>query len=450
MKMYKIAIGKSIISLNMVSISFWIFCFIYIIPSLLVLINQPLFADFSDDMDIYGNASNNLKAWLFQDWLMISVPAGCIFSRTLLHKKNIVNNLKTIIPAKDLIMPSWLNERMLFNTIFYFTILFLFYQILITNSSNPLIVALSGGNPMDVYVSRGELTNGSGIKILDTIIKNDTLLIMSMISFVMKTRSISMKKKWSLLFLCTFLFSIIIGIVNGATGTVIFYVFVFCFLRYSLTGKFVYKLEVIFFSVLIFFLFINFKTGKDEAISIVISHIFERSFFDQSKGFYLALKIFPDMNPYLGFSSAAAWLNKLITGTASPDYGIVIMSFFNPLGVAQGYAGQFTSIFLAEMWANFGWIGILVGPFWVGTVLYTVHYFLKTRKQTIISIAMYAHASIFGFGYFSDFVRFYYPVNAILTYLGPLIILFCGFTISVFLRYLLKNPPKINFTLGNN
>jgi hypothetical protein len=155
MKMYKIAIGKSIISLNMVSISFWIFCFIYIIPSLLVLINQPLFADFSDDMDIYGNASNILKAWLFQDWLMISVPAGCIFSRTLLHKKNIVNNLKTIIPAKDLIMPSWLNERMLFNTIFYFTILFLFYQILITNSSNPLIVALSGGNPMDVYVSRG-------------------------------------------------------------------------------------------------------------------------------------------------------------------------------------------------------------------------------------------------------------------------------------------------------
>lgn len=442
MSMYKIGVGKSVFSLNMVSMSFWIFCIIYIIPSLLVLINQPILADFSDDIDIYGSFSNKLKAWLFQDWLMISVPAGCIFSRLLLHKKNIVNNLKTIIPASELIMPSWLNEKLLFNTIFGFSIIFLFYQILITNSSNPLIVALSGGDPMAVYISRGELTNGSGIKLLDTIIKNDTLLMMSLISFVMKIKSTSMKKKWIMLFFFTFLFAIIIGVVNGETGTVVFYALAFCFLRYSLTGKFIYKLEAAVFSAVIFFLFINFKTGKEEVASFVISHIFERSFFDQSKGFYLALNIFPDINPYLGFTSAAAWLNKLITGTASPDYGIVIMSYFNPEGVAKGYAGQFTSIFLAEMWANFGWIGILVGPFWVGTVLYSVHFFLKTRKQTVILIAMYAHASIFGFGYFSDFVRFYYPVNAILTYVGPLIILFIGVAISIFLRYVIRGQTK--------
>ena len=450
MGMYRIAIGKSVFALNMVSMSFWIFCIIYIIPSLLVLINQPLLADFSDDINTYGSFDNKLKAWLFQEWLMISVPAGCIFARILLHKKNIINNLKTIIPARELIMPSWLNEKLLFNTIFGFSIIFLFYQILVTNSSNPLIVALSGGDPMAVYISRGELTNGSGIKLLDTIIKNDTLIMMSMISFVMKIRSTSMKKKWAMLFFLTFLFSIILGIVNGATGTVVFYVFSFCFLRYSLTGKFIYKLEIVVFSFVIFFLFINFKTGKEEAVSFVISNIFERSFFDQSKGFYLALKIFPDINQYLGFSSAASWANKLITGTSSPDYGIVIMNYFNPEGVEQGYAGQFTSIFLAEMWANFGWIGILVGPFWVGTVLYSVHYFFKTRKQTVISIAMYAHASIFGFGYFSDFVRFYYPVNAILTYVGPLIILVIGLAIPIFLKYLFKNPTKLNFRLGNN
>ena len=62
MSMYKIGVGKSVFSLNMVSMSFWIFCIIYIIPSLLVLINQPILADFSDDIDIYGSFSNKLKA----------------------------------------------------------------------------------------------------------------------------------------------------------------------------------------------------------------------------------------------------------------------------------------------------------------------------------------------------------------------------------------------------
>ena len=119
-------------------------------------------------------------------------------------------------------------------------------------------------------------------------------------------------------------------------------------------------------------------------------------------------------------------MHDLFNLESSVDYGHILMENFSPDGVEAGYLGHFTSVFITEMWANFGWIGVICGPLWVGFVIYTVHcLFLRGHKVTIISLAFYAHVSVLGFGYVSDFMRFYYPVNVILIYMGPLLILGC-------------------------
>ncbi len=154
-----------------------------------------------------------------------------------------------------------------------------------------------------------------------------------------------------------------------------------------------------------------------------MSHLFSRIFFDQGKGFYYAMQIFPDVNPFLGLSSSAIWFNELLGASTSSDYGFILMYNFSPEAVAIGYGGHFTSIFIAEMWANFGWYGVLLGPLWVGFIIFIVQKFFLRRPLTVITSAYYSHISILGFGYFSDFVRFYYPVNVFLMYFGSLLIL---------------------------
>ena len=438
--LYKKVMINSIFKLNMVSMSFWILLILCYLPSFLILID---FSIFSTDYDyiIYGNFNNKLFAWLILSWLIIAIPIGAIFAKLIIFNKLKLNNkIDNFVSLMNIQIGFGIRERILYIVLFIYFILFSLQSYLIASEMNPLLTALSGGNHVDISVSRRELSLGTGFFLYDLLFRNDTILIFSLVTFVISLKTKELK--WRFLFTCMFLFTIVSGLVGGSTGSIIFYLSVIFYLRYIVIGKLIYLHELLFGLIFIFLIFIYFKSEDNKSIEFMLNHFFGRIFFDQGKGFYYALQIFPNTNPFIGLSSAALWFHNLIDASSSQDYGHILMYNFSPEAVESGYAGHFTSFFITEMWANFGWWGVIFGPLWVGVVIFSVNYIFEIRKFTVISLAYYAHICILGFGYFSDFIRFYYPVNIFFTYLGPLLILWTASLLSNrFLNIKFKSIP---------
>jgi hypothetical protein len=139
-------------------------------------------------------------------------------------------------------------------------------------------------------------------------------------------------------------------------------------------------------------------------------------------GTYYAFEVFPVKHDFLMFSSTGREIHNLLGLKFEESYGIIMMQFHNPFGVEAGSAGHLSTIFMGEAWANFGIIGIIVAPLWVGGILQLLnHSFLKKNKNSI-SIALYAYLTI-SFGYTTDFIGFYYPLGTIMLIAGFFILI---------------------------
>ena len=380
--LYKKISGVSIFNLNMISVSFWIFFILCFFPGTIILIDELLYIR-GFEINIYGDLYNRFQGWAIQCWLILSVPIGAIAAKIIIFSnrkiKASVGSEVSLIKIK--IGFGFTPSQLYFVLLVYF-ILYSLQTFILSTDTNPLATALSGGNIIDIYVSRAQFSVGAGYLLYDKLFGNDSVILLSLIAYAMslKTREL----KWRILFWCMALFTILNGIVGGSTGTIVFYLSVVFFLRYVLVGKLMYYFELVSVLLLIMAVFYFFKSEGDQSFSFLMNHIFSRIFFDQGKGFYYALQIFPGVNPFLGLSSSALWFNELIGASTSTDYGYILMNNYSPEAVAIGYGGHFTSVFITEMWANFGWYGVLLGPLWVGFVLFIVQQLFLQKPLTVI------------------------------------------------------------------
>jgi len=92
-----------------------------------------------------------------------------------------------------------------------------------------------------------------------------------------------------------------------------------------------------------------------------------------------------------------------------PDYGIIVRTFTNPLASFAGESGHATTFFMGEAWSNFGLIGVLLAPLWVGFFIQTFNIFFLKSKKTPLHIAFYAILTI-SFPVLTNLKGFYYPV----------------------------------------
>ena len=84
-----------------------------------------------------------------------------------------------------------------------------------------------------------------------------------------------------------------------------------------------------------------------------------------------------------------------------------IMSGVHPELTAQGIVGSMPAVFWAEMYANFSWVGVLITPFFVGFLLYSVECVFSFMPATPLKVGVYvwvllhyknlANSGLFGF-----------------------------------------------------
>ena len=94
------------------------------------------------------------------------------------------------------------------------------------------------------------------------------------------------------------------------------------------------------------------------------------------------------------------------------------MDFYNPEGVFNGVAGVMNTIFIGEAYANFGMIGTIIAPIYVGIVCQLVFILFLKMKKTPINIGFFV-SIILTFGTMSQagFTDFIYNSTVISVFL---------------------------------
>lgn len=439
--LYRIASGESIWQLNMLTYSFYILFVLSFFASVAILLDVPFMGyDPGAVGYLYGDFNNRLFVWGMVMWMFIGIPLGAItVNTTFLRSPGICRDIKVFRAGQFGIGWNY-TDRSLYRIVFVAsTLLFLLFFITMPKET-PLSHVLGGGGVVEAQIIRWSFSFGFENKVLKTLFNEGILIFLSFIAFIMSYRT--GHYKWRMLFILQFLTIVFLSISKGTISHVLFYLLSLAFCRALIGGKFVKSHEAILAGSLTAGLFIIFKGAEGSVLQVLMNSVFVRLFISQMLGTYYALQTFPSMHDFLWFSSSGRWLNELFTGSSSESYGIILMSFYNPEGVAAGSAGHMTSIFMAEAWVNFGIIGIILAPLWVGAVVQLVNRWFLNRPKNVILVAFYAYLSTVSFGYASDFMSFYYPAGTIMFIIGASGILLMG-------RLLLHGSSKNKDMIGS-
>lgn len=176
-----------------------------------------------------------------------------------------------------------------------------------------------------------------------------------------------------------------------------------------LKGKIPIKATIILVTILFssLILFYIFFMGSVDVFS-ALGSIFSRAFAGSIEPAYYYLEFFPYHQDFL-------------MGRSFPNPGgilpiepyrmtVEVMNWVIPNN-DKGIVGSMPTVFWAEAYANFGVLGVILVPFFIGVVLYTVYYLVDKIENTPLKIGFFVwlmqhfkNLSVTGFsGYLIDF-----------------------------------------------
>lgn len=130
-----------------------------------------------------------------------------------------------------------------------------------------------------------------------------------------------------------------------------------------------------------------------------------RVLFSQIAGTFFSFEIFGRTHEFIEWNSISNLVEQF--GLEYSDRaGRIIMEVINPKAVAEGTAGVQNTLFIGEAWANFGLVGLLISPLYVGFVIGMLFYTLLRLPKAPIFIGAYVFFSYKTalIGGFNDYV----------------------------------------------
>lgn len=118
-----------------------------------------------------------------------------------------------------------------------------------------------------------------------------------------------------------------------------------------------------------------------------------RLILSQIAPFYLHLQVFGDSIPFLNGLSLSNFLLSFFDLQQIRSASLLMSQVF-PERIENGTAGVLNTLFVAEAYANFGYLGVLVGTLYIGAFLQLVYItFLKLPKHPLF-VALFVYFSI--------------------------------------------------------
>jgi len=138
-------------------------------------------------------------------------------------------------------------------------------------------------------------------------------------------------------------------------------------------------------------LYVSFM-GVDN-FSLAIKSIFSRAFAAGISASYFYLQFFPEVKDFL-------W------GASLPNPGGLlpfdpypltteIMEWRFPGKSEQGVVGSSPTVFWAEAYANFSWVGVFLVPFLLGAIIYFYHFMVSFFENTPFKVALIVWLALF-------------------------------------------------------
>lgn len=402
------------------------------------------------------DASLRLYGWMSVMYTMIMVPVGMLIACMILKVKS-MKILLSQYQSSPLESQFTLSENSFKLTLYFFSglsVLAVGYVVL-SQEVIPLFVLMSGS---DDYMQLAWLRGSSGLRMEGHEFLRAFILLFAGFSSVMAFTSYAYWKKekrfrplvW---FICMTLAAGFLITYDLVKGRILYFLIGLILTHIMISGKIKTKKAFILAMVFVFLMgvltiFVQGVlqgTGKSAnlltILTVGVEALWGRAVFGQLMCSYMCFDIFPDLHPHLWFSTTGRFIHKVLGLTYRPDYGIIVMSFFRPAMVEAGIAGHATTVFIGEAWANFGLLGILLGPLWVGFFIQLFYIFFLKLKKTPFNLALYVQFTIL-MPILSGVKGFYYPVW-ILQYLMLIFIL-------LFVASILKSFPKKSFRVAKH
>lgn len=405
----KVSGSLKLTQLNMIS---WIFFYNLILQS---FIASVLVVNNIDNHYMIGKISNEesrLYGWLAVQYTMIMMPLGMLFVINLFGYKNnnrifqeyVHSDIRPFLSLKD----SYI--RYPFYILSIVSILSVMY-VMVTLKTIPITGIIQGLGHEALAGLRIDASRGfSGNLYIRNIFALGLTPILSYIAFAYYKMTKS--KKDLIIFLVLFVSSFLILTYNIAKGPVVAYLLGFMFLNILINGAVKRKTLFIFFVIILSFLIVMYLFIMG-ATGISILDLFNyntgiigRIILGQSAGTYLSFDIFPSVIEHVGFGSISGFLNSILGLEDSERSARLLMEHVNPKAVEAGLAGVINSLFIAEAWANFGLIGVLIAPFYVGVVIQTLFMFFLKLPKTPLLLGLFTYFSYGGSvtGGFNDYI----------------------------------------------
>lgn len=431
----KVSGSLKLTQLNMIS---WIFYFNLIGQ---MFISSVLIVNGLDDHYVINKIANQdslLYGYLTIQYSMIMIPLGMLTVvylfrykyNTNIFQKYVHSEIKPLLSIKD----SYIRYPLyVLSLICILSVLYVLTKL----DTIPIAAIIQGAGAEALGLIRQENSRGfQGNVYIRNIFALGLTPIVSYIAFAYYKMT---KSKFDMVwFLSLAIATCLILTYNIAKSPLIFYLFGFLFLNILINGSvkkstFYSFIGIILFLLIIIYIVISEVTDPASFFDID-SGILGRVLFSQAAGLYSIFDIFPKQVDFLGFSSMSSLINDIFNLQDSERSARIVMQYMFPSKVNAGTAGVMNSLFVAEAWANFGLVGLLIAPFYVGMFLQAIFMFFITSKKTPLLLGIFAFLS-YRTPIVGGFNEFIYNITLIV-----LLIVFGGIVIgSLMLKDIYKN-----------
>jgi oligosaccharide repeat unit polymerase len=320
-------------------------------------------------------------------YAIIAIPLSVIIYNGV-GRFNIRKHFDNYLSAATHVTKYHKNEKVFFlcmTAVSVFVVLYLSYY------NAPLFMFLTGRIDR-VLISRIEYSRFfQGSSVIKNVIGQSLVPLVSYITFgyYMTTK----QRYWRNIFFVNLMCSIFISGAEMSKAGIAFYFIPFIFLIVILKGKIpvrnIFKYILIIGSSVVLMYSVYYASTGWSIREIILNFYggpIGRILIGQIQSFPTFLEIFPDSHQFL-FGKSIAVLRFL--GLPFIESARIVAMHIEPAGVNAGWVGVANTIFLGDAYANFGLVGILISPFWLGLVYSFFYRRMLSSPKTPVLIGFY-------------------------------------------------------------
>lgn len=353
------------------------------------------------------------KAYWAVSYVLLTMPLSMIFYQKYIFKGNIKSKLESFYKS-DLVP---LQSKLDFAQLFFWSLVTIIITLAALYSYSvlpkaPLLAILTNASSSEIarlrFIAKFDYPGNGYIRNL--LFQNLAPLI-SFIAYGYR-RVYPKNCKIKLWLYYTIFLAFLSVTFTGEKAPLIIYFTTFFIVKSIINGGFSKKILIItallgFSLIIVLYLLIN----KHATFSFY-GGIFSRLFMVPNAGLLHTFDIFPNQHNFLNGASFPGWMIEHF-GLEHQRSARIIMETTNPQGVQAGTAGVMNSLFIAEAYANFGIIGLLISPFIVGFEIQFIYNLILNRPKSPVYVAIFA-IFFFEFPIMGGFVGFIWNVGWIL------------------------------------